>query len=74
MVLKPPKFNAYYDITDVKPVDGSTWKLEFGGLVADKRAWTLQQLEAMPQVDMVIRHICVEGWDYIGEWSGSDVA
>jgi DMSO/TMAO reductase YedYZ molybdopterin-dependent catalytic subunit len=70
MVLKPPKFNAYYDITDVKPVDGATWRLEFGGLLADKRPWTLQQLEAMPQVDMVIRHICVEGWDYIGEWSG----
>ena len=22
MVLKPPQFNAYYDVEDVKPVDG----------------------------------------------------
>ena len=70
MVLKPPRFNAYYDITDVKPVDVSTWKLEVSGLVEDKRPWTAQQLAALPQTDMVIRHVCVEGWDYIGEWSG----
>lgn len=70
MVLKPPKFNAYYDIQDVKPVDASTWKLEVSGLVADKRPWTADMLAALPQADMVIRHVCVEGWDYIGEWSG----
>ena len=70
MVLKPPKFNAYYDIQDVKPVDGSTWKLEVSGRVEDKRPWTAEQLAALPQTDMVIRHVCVEGWDYIGEWSG----
>ena len=44
MVLKPPKFNAYYDIEDVKPVDGATWRLELSGLIADKRPWTLQQI------------------------------
>ncbi len=27
-VLKPPRFNAFYDVEDVKPVDGATWKLE----------------------------------------------
>jgi DMSO/TMAO reductase YedYZ molybdopterin-dependent catalytic subunit len=69
-VLKPPKFNAYYDVSKVKPVDGQNWKLELGGLIADKRPWTLPQLAALPQRDMIIRHVCVEGWDYIGEWSG----
>ncbi len=70
LVLKPPKFNAYYDITDVKPVDAASWKLELSGLIADKRPWTAQQIAALPQADMVIKHICVEGWDYIGQWSG----
>jgi DMSO/TMAO reductase YedYZ molybdopterin-dependent catalytic subunit len=70
MVLKPPKFNAYYEIEKVKPVDGASWKLELGGLIADKKPWTVAQLAALPQTDMVIRHVCVEGWDYIGEWSG----
>ena len=70
MVQKPPRFNAYYDITDVKPVDGTRWTLELAGLVAEKRPWTVQQLAALPQQEEIIRHICVEGWDYIGQWSG----
>ena len=70
MILRPPKFNAYYDVMDVKPVDGPTWKLELSGLISDKRPWTLQDLQAMPQRSMVIKHICVEGWDYIGGWTG----
>src|ERR1700730_7083234 len=30
-VVKPPRFNAYYDIEDVKPIDGASWKLEIFG-------------------------------------------
>jgi DMSO/TMAO reductase YedYZ molybdopterin-dependent catalytic subunit len=69
MILRPPKFNAYYDVMDVKPVNGATWRLEVSGLVADKRAWTLSDLQALPQTSMVIKHIC-EGWSYIGGWTG----
>jgi DMSO/TMAO reductase YedYZ molybdopterin-dependent catalytic subunit len=69
-VVKPPRFNAHYDVEDVKPVDGATWKLELSGLIADKRPWTAQQLARLPEQSMIIRHICVEGWDYIGQWSG----
>jgi DMSO/TMAO reductase YedYZ molybdopterin-dependent catalytic subunit len=69
-VVKPPRFNAYYDIEDVKPVDGASWKLELAGRIADKRPWTAQQLYALPEQEIIIRHICVEGWDYIGQWSG----
>ncbi len=70
MILRPPKFNAYYDVMDVKPVNGATWRLELSGLIADKRPWTLPQLQALPQTSMVIKHICVEGWSYIGGWTG----
>ncbi len=70
MVLQPPKFNAYYDVTELKPVDAAGWTLAVSGLVSDKTRWTLAELGALPQADMVIRHVCVEGWDYIGEWSG----
>ena len=70
MVLKPPRFNAYYDIERVKPVDGDAWRLELAGLITDKQSWTRQQFDALPQREMTIRHICVEGWDYIGQWSG----
>ncbi len=70
MVLKPPKFNAFYDIDEVKKVDGGSWKLELSGLIADTRPWSLRQINELPQKDEIIRHVCVEGWDYIGEWSG----
>lgn len=69
-VVKPPRFNAYYGIEDVEPVDGSAWRLELAGLVGDKRPWTLRDINALPVQTWIYRHVCVEGWDYIGQWSG----
>jgi DMSO/TMAO reductase YedYZ molybdopterin-dependent catalytic subunit len=70
MVMKPPRFNAYFDITELKPVDGERWKLELAGLVTEKAPWTVAQLDALPREEIIVRHVCVEGWDYIGQWSG----
>jgi DMSO/TMAO reductase YedYZ molybdopterin-dependent catalytic subunit len=69
-VVKPARFNAYYDVEEIEPVDLATWKLELAGLITDKRPWTQRQLAELPEQDMIIRHVCVEGWDYIGQWSG----
>ena len=69
-VLRPPKFNAYYDIMQVKPVDGRSWRLDVAGLVAERAPWTLERLHTLPQTSMIIKHVCVEGWSYVGEWSG----
>src|SRR6201997_2524887 len=72
-VMKPPRFNAYYPIKDVKPVDGASWNLELAGLIKDKRPWTAQEIYRLPEQELIIRHICVEGWDYIGQWSGPNL-
>jgi DMSO/TMAO reductase YedYZ molybdopterin-dependent catalytic subunit len=72
-VMQPPRFNAFYGIDQVKPVDGSTWRLELAGLIGDKRPWTKDALYALPQETQITRHVCVEGWDYIGKWSGVPV-
>ena len=69
-VLKPPRFNAHYPLEDVRPVDASTWKLELSGRIEDKRPWRAHQFDELPQQELIVRHICVEGWDYIGQWSG----
>ncbi|MES2195302.1 MAG: molybdopterin-dependent oxidoreductase [Pseudomonadota bacterium] len=69
-VVKPPRFNAHYDVEDVKPVDVAGWKLELSGRIDDKRPWTAQDIYALPEQEMIIKHICIEGWDYIGQWSG----
>jgi DMSO/TMAO reductase YedYZ molybdopterin-dependent catalytic subunit len=72
-VVKPPRFNAYYAIEDLKPVDGVTWQLELAGRISDKRPWTARQICALPEQEIIIRHVCVEGWDYIGQWSGPNL-
>ncbi len=72
-VVKPPRFNAYYDIEDVKPVDGATWTLQLADRIADRRPWTARQIYDLPEQELIIRHICVEGWDYIGQWSGPNL-
>ncbi len=70
LVLKPPRFNAHYSVEDVKPVDAASYRLELAGRIRDRKAWTIEQLYALPEQEWIIRHICVEGWDYIGQWSG----
>jgi DMSO/TMAO reductase YedYZ molybdopterin-dependent catalytic subunit len=69
-VLHPPRFNAFYGIDEVKKVDGATWRLELAGAIEDKRPWTKDALYALPSETQITRHVCVEGWDYIGKWSG----
>ena len=72
-VMKPPRFNAFYGIDQVRQIDASTWKLELAGLIGDKKPWTAQEIYALPEQELIIRHICVEGWDYIGQWSGPNL-
>jgi len=69
-ITVPFPFNAYYAENEVRIIDGSRYKLEISGLVREKKAWTLPELHALPQVSQVTRHICVEGWSAIGKWSG----
>lgn len=70
MITRPFPFNAYYGEDKIPQVDAESFRLEVTGLVADKRAWTLAALRALPQTDQVTRHICVEGWSAIGKWGG----
>ncbi len=69
-ITNPFRFNAFYDEDDVPDIDGATWQMSVSGLVDDKTPWTLARLRAMPQESQITRHICVEGWSQIGEWSG----
>jgi DMSO/TMAO reductase YedYZ molybdopterin-dependent catalytic subunit len=72
-VVKPPRFNAHFDIEDLQPIDLTAWKLDLAGLIADKQPWTLDRIYAVPEQEIIIKHICVEGWDYIGQWSGPNL-
>jgi DMSO/TMAO reductase YedYZ molybdopterin-dependent catalytic subunit len=65
----PFRFNAYYPEWEVPNVDPN-WHLAVSGLVADKTPWSLAALRALPQTSQITRHICIEGWSQIGQWSG----
>jgi DMSO/TMAO reductase YedYZ molybdopterin-dependent catalytic subunit len=70
MITRPFPFNAYYDEDEAPDIDGDQWKLEVGGLVDNKKSWTLPELGKMPEVSQITRHVCVEGWSAIGSWQG----
>ncbi|MEO7493875.1 MAG: molybdopterin-dependent oxidoreductase [Massilia sp.] len=74
MITRPFPFNAYYGEDEVREVDGDSWRLEVSGMVGNRRRWSLAELRALPQVDQVTRHICVEGWSAIGKWGGVSFA
>jgi DMSO/TMAO reductase YedYZ molybdopterin-dependent catalytic subunit len=69
-MTRPFPFNAFYGIDDAPEVDGASFRLKVSGLVAEKRAWTLPELYALPHAEQITRHICVEGWSAIGRWGG----
>jgi DMSO/TMAO reductase YedYZ molybdopterin-dependent catalytic subunit len=69
-ITKPFPFNAFYSEAEAPRVEATNYKLELGGLIRDKAAWTLDKLYALPETSQITRHICVEGWSAIGKWSG----
>jgi DMSO/TMAO reductase YedYZ molybdopterin-dependent catalytic subunit len=69
-ITRPFPFNAYYSLDEAPEVDPATYQLEVAGLADNKKAWTLAELNALPQVSQITRHVCVEGWSAIGSWQG----
>ena len=69
-ITRPFPFNAYYSEDEAPEVDPATYKLEIAGLADNKKPWTLDELNALPQVSQITRHVCVEGWSAIGSWQG----
>ena len=70
MITRPFPFNAYYSEDEAPDVDGEQYQLEIGGLVTNKKPWTLPELYKLPEVSQITRHVCVEGWSAIGSWQG----
>jgi DMSO/TMAO reductase YedYZ molybdopterin-dependent catalytic subunit len=69
-ITTPFRFNAYYPEWQVRVVDPATWQLGVSGRVQQTKPWTLADLRALPQQSQITRHICIEGWSQIGQWSG----
>jgi len=68
------RYNAYYAAEDAPEIGESTYRLELAGMIGDKRPWSIAQLHALPQVSQITRHVCVEGWSYVGKWTGTPLS
>ena len=64
--------NSY--LTHDPEVDLDVWTLDVSGLVAQPRSFTLDAIRQLPSTVQNTRHICVEGWDVIGNYGGVRVA
>jgi DMSO/TMAO reductase YedYZ molybdopterin-dependent catalytic subunit len=58
-----------YDVDD-PGVDFEKWTLTVSGSAQRPGAYTLAQVQALPKVRQNTRHVCVEGWDVIGNFGG----
>lgn len=59
-----------YDVDD-PGIDLENWKLAVGGAVANAGSYALAQIQNLPKVTQNTRHVCVEGWDVIGNFGGA---
>lgn len=64
--------NSYAD--DDPDVDLDGWTLSVGGAVERPGEFKLEQIQKLPRVTQNTRHICVEGWDVIGNFGGARLA
>ena len=59
-----------YDVDD-PGVDLERWNLTVTGAVQKPGAYTQVQIQSLPKITQNTRHVCVEGWDVIGNFSGA---
>ena len=60
----------FYDVVD-PGVDLERWTLTVEGLVQHPGEYKLSQIQALPKITQNTRHVCVEGWDVIGNFGGA---
>ena len=60
----------FYDVAD-PGMDLERWTLTVEGLVKRPGEYKLSQIQAFQKVTQNTRHVCVEGWDVIGNFGGT---
>ena len=59
-------YSAYDPLNDL-----SNWTLTVEGMVARPGNYSLAQIKALPKQTQNVKHICIEGWDVIGNFGGA---
>ncbi len=73
--LTPLKYFPYNTYGNDDPgVDLANWKMSVEGMVARPGDYTLEQIRTLPKQVQNTRHICIEGWDVVGNFGGARLA
>jgi DMSO/TMAO reductase YedYZ molybdopterin-dependent catalytic subunit len=83
LIFRPQKLIPEFPFSAIEPdkliinsfrsepkLDPATFRLEITGAVAKPLSLSLPEIRQLPFTSMVIRHVCVEGWAAIVQWSG----
>jgi DMSO/TMAO reductase YedYZ molybdopterin-dependent catalytic subunit len=62
-------FNSY--LMDDPGVDLDAWRLTVDGLVQRAGEYAIDAIKQLPKIVQNTRHVCVEGWDVIGNFGGA---
>jgi DMSO/TMAO reductase YedYZ molybdopterin-dependent catalytic subunit len=63
----------FWDVAD-PGIDLDRWTLAVEGLVQRPGRYRLADLQKLPRHEQNTRHVCVEGWDVIGNFGGTRLA
>ncbi len=61
--------NSYSDYNPEN--DLGDWTLTVEGMVARPGQYSLDQIKSLPRQRQNVKHICIEGWDVIGDFGGA---
>jgi DMSO/TMAO reductase YedYZ molybdopterin-dependent catalytic subunit len=62
-----------FDVDDPE-IDLEHWTLTVSGEVQKPGNYTLESIRSLPKFRQNTRHVCVEGWDVIGSFSGAKLS
>ena len=65
-------YNGYDD--DDPGVDLEHWTLTVEGAVHHPGEYKIEQIRNLPKISQNTRHVCVEGWDAIGNFGGARIS
>ncbi len=51
--------------------DPQNWKLHVEGLISGEAVLSLQDIKALPKIEMTTELKCIEGWSVITSWAGA---
>ena len=86
-LFRPSQLAPTYDDADLTPferfpvnsysafepsdADLAKWQLYVEGLVSRPGTYWFDEIAALPRVVQNVRHICIEGWDVVGNFGGA---